>query len=256
MSTTFRPLAYSTLASDCYVRIKEAILNLELAPDAPIDEGQTAAELGISKTPVREALARLIGEGFVISGTSRRSFVASLSLQHIREIYQVRIMLETASIREITPRLTEEVLAGLARGVADAETALTREDLGGFLQANRPFHTSLIECSENRYLISLARGLFDHARRVNAAIFRVEQRSAQHSLSAQGLAVHRSILDALAARDADRAADLIRHDIQLSLDAISTPEMQKAFAALTYRLDGTRRQLNGKQLVHAQLGEY
>lgn len=241
MSTTFRPLVYSTLASDCYTRIKRAILDLDLAPGAPIDEGQTAAQLGISKTPVREALARLIGEGFVVSGTGRRSYIAELSLERIQEIYHVRIMLETSSLREVTPRLTDDVVASLAHCITEAEQALAQEDLSGFLEANRPFHTSLIECSKNRYLISLARGLFDHARRVNAAIFRAEQRIGRHTLSTQGLSLHQEILHALAARDADGAAELLREDIQLSLDTISTPEMQEIFAALAFHDRGKPR---------------
>lgn len=241
MSATFRPLIYSTLATDCYARIKRAIMDLDLAPGAPIDEGQTAIQLGISKTPVREALARLTGEGFVVPGTGRRSYVADLSLEHIHEIYQVRIMLETASLREITPPITDDVLARLAQCIAAGEQALAQEDLNAFLEANRPFHTLLIEASGNRFLIALARGLFDHAHRVNAAIFRAEQRIGRHQLSTQGLSMHREILQALVAREADHAAALLRADIQLSLDTISTPGMQEIFAALAYRNHGKAR---------------
>ena len=233
MSGALRPVDNKTLADTCYASIKTAILELGLAPRAPVDEAQVAERLGVSKTPVREALARLTGEGF-ITAVGRKSFVTDLSLELIGEIYQVRLMLETSSIKEVAPHISEESRTELARLVTQSKRALAEEDLAALLDSSTRFHRALIAESHNRFLIEFTRTLFDHAQRVTSAIFRAEQQRAQHTLLGEGLTTHQLILDALAEHNAERAADLIRHDIQESLDALSTAEMQHAFADLAY----------------------
>jgi DNA-binding GntR family transcriptional regulator len=229
-----RPVTNQTLAETCYSSIKTAILELGLAPRAPVDEAQVAERLGVSKTPVREALARLTGEGF-ITAVGRKSFVTDLSLELIAEIYQVRIMLESSSILEIAPHLSDTAHTDLSQLVADSMQALEAEDLAGLLDTATRFHRALIAESRNKFLIEFTRTLFDHSQRVTSAIFRAEQQSARHTLLGKGLTTHQSILNALADLDGEKAATLIRQDIQESLDALATNEMQQAFAKLVYR---------------------
>ncbi len=235
MVTALPLLAKSTLARDCYEALKRAIINLDLAPGAPIDEGQVAAQLGISKTPVREAIARLVGEGFCVLGMERKATVAEISIERVREIYDVRLMLEPASIRQITPFLTDEDVSGLARSVQRSQEALDRADASAFVAANETFHAALIQHSGNRYLIALSRGLFDHADRIRVAIHRTEQRAAYYALSTQGLENHRRIVAALASRDADNASAAMAADIRLFLERVDTAEMQEAFRQFNYR---------------------
>jgi len=189
-------------------------------------------QFGISKTPVREALARLTGERFVVLGIDRKPIVADLSIEMIREVYAIRLMLEPASLHRVSPRLTEDDLQKLGAMVQTAQSALASEDTATFVATNGEFHVSLIGLSGNRCLINLTRGLFDQADRIRMAIHRVEQQAAYDSLCAEGLEHHRQIVAALTAYDADRAAAMMIADIQLFLDAANTTEMQQAFTLL------------------------
>ena len=230
-------LVPSTLVTDCYCALKEAILNLDLPPGAPLVEATIAAQLGISKTPVREALAQLAGEGLVVSD-GRKSFVAGLTVEDIREIYMVRLMLEPSSLRLVTASLTSDDLRYLDELIDRASCALAEGRLSEFIAASDGFHTYLIERSNNRHLTGIARRLFEHARRVRAAIFRTEEDLAAHVLSERGIENHRRILDALEARDSKRAAEMMEADIQSFLDLYETPVMQAALDRLSYRRPG------------------
>lgn len=232
---TLSSVTYRTLSCECYHALKKAILHLDLPPGMPLDEGQLAQQLGTSKTPVREALAQLAGEELVVAGPARKTYVAPLSIDRVREIYQVRIMLESSSIRDVTPLLTAEELDELAAMVRRSKEALVSGDFPTFTDANQRFHLSLIEKSGNQLLIAIMRRLFDQARRVSAALFRVERETEKPSVLNRGVDHHEAILDALRARSADRASEAIRLDIQSSLDGVMTPQMQEAFRKLEYR---------------------
>lgn len=232
MSATLPVLTRPTLSDNCYQALKDSIINLDLAPGSLIDENDIAGQFGISKTPVREALARLVGERFVIMGVDRKPLVADLSIEMIRDVYAVRLMLEPASLRTVAPRLTDNMIQALAEMVRTAQAALAAEDTATFIVTNEAFHKSLIQHSGNRCLIDLTRGLFDQADRIRAAIHRVEQQAMYRSLTARGLEHHRQIVAALQARDAAAAAAMMTADIQLFLDAVNTSEMQEAFASL------------------------
>ena len=226
-------LSPSTLNKDCYRVLKEAILNLDLVPGTQIIESNVAAQLGISKTPVREALARLASEGFVVAGPGRRSYIAGLSVDALREIYQVRAILETASVRQVTPILTNADLTELDAAIQRAFQGLEREDLSAFLDANEHFHTHLINCSRNQCLIDIAMRLFDHVRRVRSALYCSEQMTHDHDLSRKGIENHQRILAALTERDAERAAAEMAIDVQTFVDLMDTPTVQEALLALT-----------------------
>ena len=228
-------LTASTLADDCYTSLKTAILNLTFLPNTPLDEGQLAAQLGTSKTPVREALARLSGEGFVVGSTNRRTLVAPLSSETTREVYSIRLMLEPASLRTVATHFTEPDLIELQHTIDQVEASLTHDDVQGFVLSSEGFHSILIAKTSNRLLMTMAQRLFDHANRVRAAIYRSEQRAAHHDLTLPGLENHRRIVRALREGDAELAATTLEADIRLFLDATSSASWQAAFARLAYQ---------------------
>jgi DNA-binding GntR family transcriptional regulator len=238
MATSLNQLSISTLADECHQAIKRAILNLDLQPGAPIDEGQLAEQLGISKTPVREAIARLTGEGFVVPGPGRRSSIAPLSVVATREIFEVRILLESSVARYVAPRLTDEDLAQLEAALETTDEALRTDNLYEFVMSAHEFHSRLVDCAANSHLSKIAAKLFDHTKMITSAIYRSEQEAAQHQLSQNGIANHRAILAALKQRDGELAASLLTRDIQTYLDAINTDEIQRAFERLSYRPGG------------------
>lgn len=226
-------LSPSTLNGDCYRVLKAAILDLTLGPGTPIVENTVAVQLGTSKTPVREALARLTSEGLIVTDRSRRSYVAGLSIDSVREIYAVRAMLESASVRRVALHVTDANLVEIEASINRASQALDDEDLGAFLDANDAFHMHLITCSHNRYLIGMAERIFDQVRRVRAALYRAEPSVDRHAFSRRGIENHRAILRALTARDPDRSAELMAVDVEMFVDLMDTPTVQDALLRLS-----------------------
>ena len=143
-------------------------------------------------------------------------------------------MLESSSIRDVAPMLTAKELDELAALVRRSREALVSRDFPTFTDANQRFHMFLIEKSSNQLLIAIMQRLFDQARRVSAALFRVERDTEQPSVLNSGVNHHEAVLDALRDGNAERASEAIRLDIQSSLDRVMTPQMQDSFKKLEY----------------------
>lgn len=226
------PLRATTLSEQCYQRLKTAITNLELRPRTILSENQLAEQLGISKSPVRDALARLSGEGYLVSDGGRKCRVADLDAKTVREFYTVRIYLETSSLREVAPSLGTEDFERL-QAIIDADRAFMRSgDLSNVVLSSSGFHLLLIEKSENRQLIRIAKHLFDQANWVRTAIQLAEQESDHQDLSNRGLQNHQLILDSLVSGDLDRSVSLLREDIEIFLHAATSPAYQEIFEKL------------------------
>lgn len=224
-------LKAQSLTTDCYRILKDAILRLEILPGTPLVEAQLAGQLGISKTPIRETLARLAGEGLVVAEAGRGSFVAGLSEQTIRELYQLRIILESASLREVAPGLTDADLVHLVELDRAAGEARTRDDEGGFVESIEDFHLFLVHKSTNRTLIAIIDGIFEQVRRVRIALY---QAHAPQRIAQPGVVTHQQIIEALMDHDGQRAAELIATDIGKFLARLTTAEVQAALTRLAY----------------------
>lgn len=214
--------------------LKEAILNLDLSPGTPLIEQQLAEQLGISKTPVREALARLEGERLVVAGPNgRQSHVSHLPMKKIREIYQIRIWFESAILRETGHDLTDEELADLEQFIQEGSDAVELEGLSGFFPSNDAFHLYLIRRTGNETLTSQMVRTFQHIQRIRAALRRAALKEAQHHrFSREGLESHRRILEALAVGDAALAAERMKEDIRAFLDLMESGALERALEPL------------------------
>jgi DNA-binding GntR family transcriptional regulator len=229
------PLRITTRHDGCYDVLKAAILDLTLPPGAPLQEGEVAARLGVSKTPVREALAKLAGENLITTRPGAQSYVAGLSADSIRDNYEIRIILECASIRRVAHTFSDREIGELAGCVQRAGDALNIEDWRIFGSNNDQFHLLLIRKNPNRQLQGIMDQLFDHVRRVRSAIYRAQQEIYDYRFSHEGIQNHRDILEAVKARNGERAADLIESDIQKFLTAMALPTVAVALDKLNYR---------------------
>lgn len=132
--------------------IKEAILGGKLTPAVMYTEAALTAKLGISRTPVREALIHLASRGLITYFPRRGFKVVSLSRKDVEDLFELRVALELAVIRHITPVLTEEALEKIA--AARLSLKVQPGDPLASLLANRHFHICLAELTENPYLIN------------------------------------------------------------------------------------------------------
>ena len=114
-----------SLDEKAYLQIKKAILDCTLPPGASLIETRLAEELGVSRTPIRKAIARLEQEGFVTAAPSKGYNVAEISLQEIREMYQLREILECHLVRETAKQFAQEELEKMESALRAAESTLS-----------------------------------------------------------------------------------------------------------------------------------
>ncbi len=134
--------------------IKEAMLLKKLEPGVMYTEATLSNELGISRTPVREALIHLASRGLIIYFPRKGFQVKSLAVEDVANLFELRLALELAVIRHITPHLTGESLAEIERVWTRYSTVVQTADPIESIRANRDFHLCLAYLTENCYLIN------------------------------------------------------------------------------------------------------
>src|SRR6266481_9581706 len=204
----------STFADRAYAALKDVILGLDIY-DRPgevrLDERRLASDLGISRTPVREAMAQLEREGFVRSVPRRGIYVVRKTRAEAVELITAWAALESMAARLITQNASDEEIATLRRMFAKFENGELHARLDEYSEVNIEFHQTIIRMSRNGVLISLAENLFTHMRMIWRKTIG-EQDRADRSIRD-----HLSIIEALEARDTKRAEDLVRdHALRLA----------------------------------------
>jgi DNA-binding GntR family transcriptional regulator len=180
-------------------RLRARIFAHELAPGDWIDEQALAAEYGISRTPMREALKVLASEGLVELKPRRGCYVTQLSEQDLDEVFPVMAVLEGKVAEEAARRITSADFSKLEAIHAELETHAAANDADRFFEANQRFHAALQTLAGNRYLAQL----IDDARKV-IKLTRRDSLRLEGRLK-QSLAEHCDILEALRRRDPEQA---------------------------------------------------
>jgi DNA-binding GntR family transcriptional regulator len=191
-----------------YAALKTVIVSMDVyrsRQDIRLDERQLAEDFGISRTPVREAMAQLEREGFVRSVPRRGIYVVRKTKTEVIEMITAWAALESMAARLITEHAGSEQIAGLRKMFATFEDGALRAHLDEYSETNIEFHQSIIRMSGNSVLISLAENLFTHMRMIRRKTI-VEQDRVERSIRD-----HMNIIKALEARDTARAEELVRN---------------------------------------------
>ncbi|MFO1161421.1 MAG: GntR family transcriptional regulator [Reyranellaceae bacterium] len=196
---TFKDKAYAALrhvieSSDIY----------RTRTEIRLDERQLAQDFGISRTPVREAMAQLEREGFVRSVPRRGVYVVRKTKREVIELIQAWAALESMAARLITQQASDADIAGLRRMFTTFEGNTLHAKLDEYSEVNITFHQTLIELSGNQALIQLAENLFTHMRMIRGRTIGEDDRVDR------SIRDHMNIIQALEARDTERAEDLVR----------------------------------------------
>lgn len=165
MNMSMKPLERPAgLADRVYHQLRDSIGSHHIRPGERLQEVSLAAQLGVSRTPVREALARLESEG-MIAMEGRGFVVPELTDADIEEIYQLRFLLEPAAARiAVTEATGSADLASMASAIEDATTAEKNEDFRSFLEANSRFHNAWRALIPNRRMSKLLDQYVGHVR--------------------------------------------------------------------------------------------
>lgn len=186
--------------------LRRAINAGELRPGARVGQDEFAARLGVSIAPVREALRTLEQEGQLRYRPRRGYFVTELALADLREIYELRALLEARAARHALHALDDAALERIERAATDCERAVQDGDVLAELAANRRFHLALLEPGGQPHTLRLIRLLWDSTEAYRALYYNspAERRNS--------LQAHRRILDALRSGESERLiAELDRH---------------------------------------------
>jgi DNA-binding GntR family transcriptional regulator len=133
--------------------IKEAILTKKLEPEVMYTEASLTNELGISRTPVREALIHLASQGLIIYFPRKGFKIKLLTEKDVENLFELRLALELAVIRHITPHMAEEALDKIEKVMTEYLKVVQIGDPVESIRANRDFHICLANLTENSYLI-------------------------------------------------------------------------------------------------------
>jgi len=190
-----------------YAALKNAIVAMDIyrnRDDIRLDERKLAQDFGISRTPVREAMAQLESEGFVRSVPRRGIYVVRKSKAEVIEMITAWAALESMAARLITQTASDEEIAGLRRMFTTFENGKVRAHLDEYSDINIEFHQTIIRLSHNRVLIDLAENLFTHMRMIRRKTIGEKDRVDK------SIRDHINIIEALEVRATDRAEDLVR----------------------------------------------
>src|SRR6266849_1951662 len=198
----------STFADRAYTALRDVILSLDIynrSGEVRLDERQLASDLGISRTPVREAMVQLEREGFVRAVPRRGIYVVRKTKQEVIEMITAWAALESMAARLITEKASEEEIASLRKMFTRFENGELHARLDEYSEVNIEFHQAIIRMSRNGVLISLAENLFTHMRMIRRKTIGEKDRANR------SIRDHMTIIEALEARDTARAEDLVRN---------------------------------------------
>ncbi len=190
-----------------YAALKDAIVAMDIyrsRDDIRLDERKLAQDFGISRTPVREAMAQLESEGFVRMVPRRGIYIVRKSKREVVEMITAWAALEGMAARLITRDATDEQIAALRRMFATFDGGKLRAHLDEYSDVNIEFHQSIIKLSGNRVLIDLAENLFTHMRMIRRKTIGEKDRADR------SIRDHMTIIEAIEARATDRAEALVR----------------------------------------------
>lgn len=204
-------LAPRALYEEVAERLRQRIFKRELAPGNWIDELRIAEELGISRTPLREALKVLAAEGLVTMKVRRGAYVTEVSEQDLRDVYHLLSLLESDAAGVVAASASDAQLKELATLHQQLEKATANTDR--FFEINERFHMRLLEIANNRWRNQMV-----------ADLRKVMKLNRHHSLLKRGriaesLAEHRAVMAALEARDATGTVARMREHFANGLQA-------------------------------------
>ena len=198
-----------TFKDKAYTALRHVIVSSDVyraKADIRLDERQLAQDFGISRTPVREAMAQLEREGFVRSVPRRGIYLVRKTKTEVIEMITAWAALESMAARLITQTATDEEIVQLRKMFAtfhdDGQVAAHLDE---YSEVNIEFHQSIIRMSSNHVLIDLAANLFTHMRMIRRKTIGEQDRVDR------SIRDHINIIEALEARDTERAEDLVRN---------------------------------------------
>jgi DNA-binding GntR family transcriptional regulator len=200
--------------------LREAILHGYFESGEKLDQDRIAEELEVSRTPVREAVRRLESEGFVEVRPHHGAFIAKVSPQGIRDVYEIRRLLEAEIARQVTPLIPESVFDELDRSLTETQAQFEAGDSAKHFESDVCFHETIADFVENKLLKEVLDGLTN---RISIVRRFAQLQPGPHLV--ESFKEHRAILQVMRQRDPEQAAELMR--LHLEESAVRIQELSR-----------------------------
>lgn len=202
------------LADQAYHSIRKEILSTRLMPGQQIVQNQLAEKYGLGMTPIRDALQRLAHEGLVQAIPRSGYVVSQVTFSDVRELFELRGILETAAVRLAVSHASDQQLRELSERANFSYVYSDHEDYSRFLERNQEFHCAVAQLSGNRRLTEQIERVLDGLTRVFH--FGLDLRDSAEEMRSE----HQQLAEALLRRDADAAAEITNSQISRSIQRV------------------------------------
>ncbi len=213
---------YMPLRELVFTTLRQAILKGELQPGERLMEIQLAEKMGVSRTPIREAIRKLANEGLVTMIPRKGAIVAGISEKMLRDVLQVRMTLEKMAYECAFGNITDEDIEQMRRAEAEFEEAVENGDLVGIAEADERFHFIIYSAANNDKLKEILTSLKENMYRYRMEY--AKNRDARHELIEE----HRAIMQTFADRDAENGLRYVERHIANQESAVLNKLKQEA----------------------------
>ena len=206
--------AYLPLRDVVFNTLREAILRGDLVAGERLMELQLAAKLGVSRTPIREAIRMLEQEGLAITIPRKGAIVAGMTEKDMQDVLEIREALEELSVQVACDKITEEEIAKLQENMKKFESSLESGDLKKMAQADVEFHDVIYQATDNPKLISMLNNLREQMYRYRVEYLKNPQNHEQL------LKEHEAIYKGIVEKDKKAVTEMIRRHISNQVDVV------------------------------------
>lgn len=196
--------SYKPLRELVCENLRDAINKGVLSPGERLMEIQIAEEMGVSRTPVREAIRKLELEGFVVMIPRRGTYVANISIKDINEVYEIRTALDILAGGLAAERINDEEIEEMRQLLVLTEKYIEEKNLNEIIEIDSKFHDVLYTASRNERLVNIINNLREQITSIRGQSMNYPGRLADT------LNEHREIVESIATRDIDRAQEAVR----------------------------------------------
>jgi DNA-binding GntR family transcriptional regulator len=201
------PAVNASAADRAYAYVRGEIMARRMAGNDLVSEGQIADAVGVSRTPVREALLRLQAEGLLRLLPKRGALVLPVTAEEMADVLETRRLVETFAARKIvTDGPVGSLVAALNRHLDDMRAAAKRRDTAAYVEADRAFHLEMVAAAGNEILTSLYRSLRDRQLRMGVVNLLADEGATDTTRMRNSADEHKRITEAIASRSV-RAVD-------------------------------------------------
>jgi DNA-binding GntR family transcriptional regulator len=208
----------STLGDQIYNQLKNGIISQEIKPKDRISEDKIAAQYSVSRTPVREAIKRLIAEGFIESTPYRSMVVKEVSFERYLQVCESMVAMDTQACKQAIVQMSDEELAKLKDLMAEMETLCHVDTLDEYMEVNFQIHIHIWNTLKNKFFVGLLLTALNTMRLCHLSMLH-SQFNLSNSYLDRSFRVHKKILEKFVNRDAKGINSLIKKHWLISRDS-------------------------------------